>query len=410
MTKKIISRIAALTAAASIVSVLPVIPSAAYDDSFSVDVNDNDCFYCPGYSTGSVDVRAEEQVVNPDTDKYLFFSITNRTDRTIFIPSPVSEQCFVQKRTAEGWVTVYGNEYSAVPLGCEDVSCYDYGGTCLSPYLTITESLDVSDFEDGEYRMGFFTDYCDLHHLYFTVRRSVSVLLAESRLFTDENELEVRVSNNLPYDVELNLDPSLTVLEKYSGGSWNTVEPEEYPEFYENPVLSPYGSDSFTVDLECFGKLTKGEYRLSFDWNAYDMYDTDAYSTDVYGSCRVNFRIADPVSLSIIPMSADSRTELLARVKITNNTDSRIYIRDYGRLKKKSGNRWLDVSFRNGAKELSNYKSVAPGKTTVLELKLSDYYYIKPLNSTEYRMEIPVNDRSYYCDFTVSRDVYYTIK
>lgn len=405
MTKKIISKIAAITAA----TVLSAIPAAAYDDSFTIDIDDTDCIYCPEYTSANVDVYTDDDVVDPDRDGFLYFYICNRSDRTIAVPSPVSEQCFVQLRTSEGWVTVYGSDNSITPYYDTEIdSCYG-DVTYLSPYMSMKQSMDVSDYDDGDYRLGFYTDIWDLHYVHFTVRRNVSAVLADSRIYSGENELDVRISNNLPYDVELNLDPSLTVLEKFSGGKWKTVEPDEYPEYFEDPVLPAYGSDSFDIDLGCFGELSKGEYRLTFDWNAY--FEDDPWADpDVYGTCKITFKVVDPVSISIIPMSVSSRTDLTARIKITNNTDSRIYVKNYGRLQKKSGSKWVNVSFKSGAGSISNSRSIAAGKTAVLELKLSDYYYIKPLNSNEYRMEIPVNGRSYYCNFTVTRDNYYSIK
>ncbi|MGN1415730.1 MAG: immunoglobulin-like domain-containing protein [Oscillospiraceae bacterium] len=415
MTKKILSKIAALSAAAALASGTAVIPSAA-DNSCSIDISDTDYVYCPVYPSGNVDVTADNNIIDPDEDEYLDFTVYNNSSENVRISSPVSENCFIQKLTSEGWVTVYGSDFEPMPVLYDYDNIYDYDdGTIyyyeddefLPPYFSYSDSLNVSELEDGDYRMGFYTNYYNLNYLYFTVRRSVSAVLSGSKVYAGDTSLKLDVTNNLAYDIAVNLDPELCVIEKYSGGKWTILQPKKSSGIYEvDTVISPYDTDTFTVDLSCYGDLSKGEYRLSFDWNDDE---TSSYINE-YGTCTVNFSVIEPMTISVIPTSVDKQSDMTVRVKITNNSDSKLRIYDYGKLQKKLGNKWYDVKFKSNAKELSGYRSIAPGKTSVIEIKLSDYYNVKSLGTKQYRIEIPVNGRSYYCTFTISHGNYYTIK
>lgn len=201
MTKKLLSKIAAISAAAAIVSGIAVIPSSAAD-SYSIDINDPDYIYCPVYPSGTVDVSADNYIVNPDEDEYLDFTVYNNSGENVLISSPISENCIVQKLTSDGWVTVYGSDIEAVPIPYDDI--YDYDDTTiyyyendeyLPPYFSLSDSLNVSEFEDGDYRMGFYTNYYSLNYLYFTVQRSISAVLSESRVYTGDTSLKLDVTN-----------------------------------------------------------------------------------------------------------------------------------------------------------------------------------------------------------------------
>ncbi|MDY2848112.1 MAG: immunoglobulin-like domain-containing protein [Oscillospiraceae bacterium] len=417
MTKNIISKIAAISAAAAIASGTAVLPSSAAD-SYSITITDNDSVYCPEFTDGRVDVTADNSVVNPDEDEYLDFTVYNSSGEDVHISSPVSENCFVQKLTADGWVTVYGNDLEAVPIPYDDI--YDYNdGTIyyyeddevLPPYFAYTDSLNVSGFEDGDYRMGFYTNYYSVNYLYFTVRRSISAVLSESMVYTGDTSLKLNITNNLPYETVMNLDPELCVIEKYSGGKWTILQPKKSSGFYDtDTVIAPYETEGFTVDLSCYGELSKGEYRLSFDWNSDDVYYMPMNGSDTFGTCTVNFKVTEPMTMTIIPTSVDKASDMKVRVKITNNSDSKLRIYDYGKLQKKLGTKWHDVRFKSNAKELSGYRIISPGKTAVVEIKLDDYYNVKTLGEKKYRIELPINGKSYYCTFTISHGKYYTIK
>ncbi|MGN0696725.1 MAG: hypothetical protein ACI4J5_08190 [Oscillospiraceae bacterium] len=413
MTKKILSKIAAISAAAALVSGTAAIPSAAAD-SYTISISGADSNYCPAYPSGYVDVSADEHIVNPDEYEYLDFTVFNSSDENVHISSPVSENCFVQKLTSEGWVTVFGSEDAAVPVPYDDIYSYDDGtiyyyedDELIPPYYSLSDSISVSGFEDGDYRMGFYTNYYYVNYLYFTVQRSVSAVLSESRVYTGDTSLKLNVTNNLPYDAVMNLDPELCIIEKYSGGKWTILQPKTSSDFYEtDTVISPYDTESFTADLSCYGELSKGEYRLSFDWNT-----DDEFSYDIrYGTCTVNFKVIEPMTLTVIPTSVENRSDMTVRIKITNNSDSRLNVYDYGKLQKKLGTRWVDVNLKNRAKELSGYKCIAPGKSSVIEVKLDDHYYVTALGENQYRMEIPINGKSYYCTFALTHGKYYTIR
>lgn len=413
MTKKILSKIAAISAAAAIVSGMAVIPSSAAD-SYTIDINDPDFTCCPVYPSGTVDVSADSYIVNPDKDEYLDFTVFNNSDENVLVSSPISESCFVQKHTSDGWVTVYGSDIEAVPIPYDDI--YDYDDTTiyyyesdeyLPPYFSISDSLNVSEFEDGDYRMGFYTNYYSLNYLYFTVQRSISAVLFESRVYTGDTSLTLNVTNNLPVDAVMNLDPELCIIEKYSGGKWNMLQPKTSGDIYDiDTVISPYDTEAFSIDLSCYGELSKGEYRMSFDWNT----DNELSNDSNYGTCTVNFKVIEPMTMTIIPTSVEKQSDLTVRIKITNNSNSKLRIYDYGKLQKKLGTRWHDVKFKSNAKELSGYKTIFPGKTSVIEVKLNDYYNVKTLGKNQYRIEIPINGKSYYCTFTLTHDKYYTIK
>lgn len=413
MTKKLLSKIAAISAAAAIVSGIAVIPSSAAD-SYSIDINDPDYIYCPVYPSGTVDVSADNYIVNPDEDEYLDFTVYNNSGENILISSPISENCFVQKLTSDGWVTVYGSDIEAVPIPYDDI--YDYDDTTiyyyendeyLPPYFSLSDSLNVSEFEDGDYRMGFYTNYYSLNYLYFTVQRSISAVLSESRVYTGDTSLKLDVTNNLPFDAVMNLDPELCIIEKYSGGKWTILQPKKSGGIYEiDTVISPYDTEAFTVDLSCYGELSKGEYRLSFDWNTDNEFSYDS----MYGTCTVNFKVIEPMTMTVIPTSVENQSDLTVRIKITNNSDSKLRIYDYGKLQKKLGTRWYSVRTKTNAKDFSGYKTISPGKTSVIEIKLDDYYYVKSLGNNQYRIEIPINGKSYYCTFNLTHGKYYTIK
>ncbi|MGN0690867.1 MAG: hypothetical protein ACI4K7_00780 [Oscillospiraceae bacterium] len=411
MTKKLLSKIAAISAAAALISGTAAIPSLAAD-SYSIDINDTDYIYCPVYPSGTVDVSADSYIVNPDEDEYLDFTVINNSNENVHISSPVSENCFVQKRTEEGWVTVYGSDLEAVPIlyddvySTDDTTIYYYeDDEYLPPYFSYTDALNVSGFEDGDYRMCFYTNYYDLNYLHFTVRRSISAVLSENKVYTDVTSLKLDVTNNLPYNTVMNLAPEFCIIEKYSGGKWSIVQPKKTPPSYESEaVLSPFDTVKFTVDLSCYGELPKGEYRLSFDW-----FNDEAYN-DEYGTCTVNFSVIEPMTMTVIPTSVEKQSDLTVRIKITNNSDSKLRIYDYGKLRKKLGTRWYTVRTKSNAKEFSGYKTISPGKTSVIEIKLDDHYNVKTLGEKQYRIEIPINGKSYYCTFTISHGKYYTIK
>lgn len=354
--------------------------------------------------------RASKAEINPDNGEYLIFTVTNSSGREITVSDPVSEGT-LQRYNGDSWIYVNGGEPAAVPYYDEyDDGYYLYEDSeTIPPYSSYSDKMYAGDLEDGDYRLVFYASgYYRPCYIYFSVRRSVSALLPQKKIFEGDDVLTVRVKNNLSVPAAIALDTDLSTLERYTGGKWREVE-SIYDESYDYPELNASDTADYRFPLKNYGDLEAGRYRLTFGWSCGDELPLD-YPDSLYGSVTLNFSIQEPVSMKVIPTSNSKASDMYISVKITNNTDRKVTASDYGRLYKKQGTKWVKVQYKKRAKEISGYKTIAPNDTEVIRIYFSDYYNTRALRDGSYRIEVPVDGETYLIDFRIVKDVYYVVK
>ncbi len=421
-------------AAAAVVTAMSAFaPAAGAYDDYTVSVDDyryDEYYGSYPYYGGTLTASAQVYTVNPDKGDDLYFTVTNDTDEPAWFGG--TENCFVQIFDGSGWVTVKGEENEIMPLyepaatsRCydsyydeyydDDISEYPFfpeEGEFIPPHSSLSDVMSVSDLEDGDYRLGFNTaGYSGTPFVYFRVQRNISAEVVSP--FAGDSSLCIRVTNNMPVPIDIELDSSLIVLEQYKSGRWKEVPAytgymtSMRDDFYV-PSLAAGQTDEFYILSDMFDELDAGRYRLTFCYTTPDYYADypEAYS----GSKTIKFTVNEPVELKVLPSSSKTASGMYITVKVTNNTEDYLSINNYGRISRYLGKRWYTVNLKKKSDGIYNYKRIRPNDDGTIRLNFSDYYNVKHIPAGKYRMEIPINGKIYYCNFTVSDGRYFTVK
>ncbi len=396
-------------AAVAAVAMLFTAGSGAYastDDITYDGDRDNDIIEFPDdlpkTERSLLNISCTDSIVDPDADGTLSFTVKNLSSDTVGISDPSDGR--IAKFTNSGW------EYTdAVYSDINDINGFDEyapDNVFIAAGRSAGFDVDISDLDDGEYRLeftsggGFFIP--DTNYVYFTVRRSVAFeVRADIYGYAD-----LCVTNNSGSGITVYTDSSM--LERYRAGSgWETVKPISGADKYalEDSYYIPSGeSSALNIDLGAYYMLSGGKYRIVLDWESDDDYFAD-------GSCSAAFTLSDPLDAECISTSVKKRSDMTLTLSLKNNTSEKVTLNGFGRIMKKHGKNWVYVNYKKRVSGLDTYISIRPGRSASYTIPLKNYYYTTQLPDGEYRAEIKLGSSVQYVYFKItSSGSYITVR
>lgn len=279
------------------------------------------------------------------------------------------------------------------------------------------DTVDIKDLygelPDGEYRIVLHStnQYSQIYsenYLEFSVKHTVA-FISEKQEFTlpMKKAMTLYISNNAPFNINSYYDESMR-LSRYENGKWVNVSQKDSAEDYY--LVSRVRSDKtnrVSMPLNTFFKMEKGGlYRLSVDWMCSDEDDIpDEYDGPISGTVYTDFYVTAPISAECVTAAAFGKEVPTLKLKITNNTGSRLVLKNFGRVQIKTKNgTWGYLAFKNKkltASDIDTRLVLQPGETGTASIKLTDYYNQRDLTSSTCRAEVNAGGYITYVNFSV---------
>ncbi len=384
-------------------------PDNAYTDNSSYPAESNSSDH--SYSTANIAVTGSNLSPNVDNGEKLSFSITNISGGQLtFMTFPTNGA--VQEYTEDGkWTNIsgeHGKEPSFDDLTPEEIYSNYFVLNSLSEYSC---SMDVSFLKTGEYRMKLYivsgTGYSE-EYVYFAVKENISAT-ADDIVFTNEPVFNFSVKNDLPIGISAKFSENLK-LERYSDGEWVDSE-VNFSSLTKKVTVESGKTAKMNLSFNGISKFVPGQYRMSLELIPEE--DKSSENGEVSGTKTIVlvFTVKNPVTAEVMEATVTSRDNLYVPLKVINNTNDTITVEKYGRLQRNSNKRWVDVAFKNKAKEIDSSVTLEPGEEKVIKIYLSDYYRTGRLSiGIPYKMSYTAGGKEYFIGFELYEGIIRTDK